>query len=186
MLLASFSQYFFGISIFVLSVFLVLLVLVQRGRGGGLVGALGGPGGQSALGTKAGDLFTRITIVVAALWIFLCASAVRVLNPSNANPLSGMTTDSTVRPAGSVSAGIGDTSSQMPPAANAAPAAAVPANDKPAADQPSSEKPAEEKPAADNKAAEEKPAASSTEAAAQPAAPAATEPTTPAPAADPK
>ncbi len=65
------GHYFFGISIFVTSVFLVLLVLVQRGRGGGLVGALGGPGGQSALGTKAGDVFTRITIVVAGIWIFL-------------------------------------------------------------------------------------------------------------------
>ncbi len=75
MLVAAFAQYFFGISIFVSSVFLVLLVLVQRGRGGGLTGALGGAGGQSAFGTKAGDLFTRITIAVAAVWIFLCASS---------------------------------------------------------------------------------------------------------------
>src|SRR5689334_5332969 len=90
MLIGMFSHYFFGIAIFITSVFLVLLVLVQRGRGGGLVGALGGPGGQSALGTKAGDVFTRITIVVAAIWIFLCASAVRVLNPSSSNPLSGL------------------------------------------------------------------------------------------------
>lgn len=50
---------------------MVLLILVQRGRGGGLVGALGGPGGQSAFGTKAGDLFTRITVITAAIWIFL-------------------------------------------------------------------------------------------------------------------
>ncbi len=69
-------QYFFGITLFILSVFLILLVLVQRGRGGGLTGALGGAGGQSAFGTKAGDLFTRITIVVAAIWIFLSAFAV--------------------------------------------------------------------------------------------------------------
>lgn len=52
---------------------MVLLILVQRGKGGGLTGALGGPGGQSAFGTKAGDLFTRITIVAAACWIFLLA-----------------------------------------------------------------------------------------------------------------
>lgn len=76
MLLAAFSQYFFGFTIFISSIFLVLLVLVQRGRGGGLTGALGGPGGQSAFGTKAGDLFTRITVGVAAVWIFLCAAAV--------------------------------------------------------------------------------------------------------------
>jgi preprotein translocase subunit SecG len=51
------------------SSFLILLVLIQRGRGGGLAGALGGMGGYSAFGTRAGDVFTRITIVAAALWI---------------------------------------------------------------------------------------------------------------------
>ena len=70
----------FGILLFVTAMFLILLVLVQRGRGGGLAGALGGMGGQSAFGTKAGDLFTRITIVVAAFWILLCISAILVLN----------------------------------------------------------------------------------------------------------
>ena len=59
--------------------FLILLVLVQRGRGGGLAGALGGMGGQSAFGTKAGDTFTRITIGVAAFWIVLCAASVKLL-----------------------------------------------------------------------------------------------------------
>jgi len=62
--------------LFVLAVFLILLVLVQRGRGGGLTGALGGMGGSSAFGAKAGDIFTRITIVTAALWIAVCVAAV--------------------------------------------------------------------------------------------------------------
>jgi preprotein translocase subunit SecG len=48
---------------------LIFIILLQRGRGGGLAGALGGMGGQSAFGTKAGDVFTRITIVVAILWV---------------------------------------------------------------------------------------------------------------------
>ncbi len=34
-------------------------------------------GGQSAFGTKAGDLFTRITIGVAAFWILLACFAVK-------------------------------------------------------------------------------------------------------------
>jgi preprotein translocase subunit SecG len=59
--------------------FLILVVLIQRGRGGGLSGAFGGMGGQSAFGTKAGDLFTRITIGVAAFWIILCAVSVKLL-----------------------------------------------------------------------------------------------------------
>src|SRR3970040_949309 len=60
----------------VIAVFLILLVLVQRGRGGGLTGALGGMGGSSAFGAKAGDVFTRITIVTAAIWIVVCLAAV--------------------------------------------------------------------------------------------------------------
>ena len=60
------------ILLFFLSFFLIVLVLIQRGRGGGLTGALGGMGGQSAFGTKAGDLFTRITVFVASTWIVLC------------------------------------------------------------------------------------------------------------------
>jgi preprotein translocase subunit SecG len=66
--------FLFGTILLVLAVFLILLVLVQRGRGGGLTGALGGMGGSSAFGAKAGDVFTRITIVVAGIWI--AASAV--------------------------------------------------------------------------------------------------------------
>jgi len=61
------------------SIFLVLLVLIQRGRGGGLAGALGGMGGYSAFGTRAGDIFTRITIVAAAFWI-LAAMGLAKLN----------------------------------------------------------------------------------------------------------
>jgi preprotein translocase subunit SecG len=89
MFIAEFKQYFFGFSIFITSLFLVMLVLVQRGRGGGLTGALGGAGGQSAFGTKAGDLFTRITVGVAAVWIFLCAASVFFLR-DRALPQTGV------------------------------------------------------------------------------------------------
>ena len=54
-----------------LSVVLILIILLQRGRGGGLAGAFGGAGGQSALGTRAGDVFTKITVVLAVCWILL-------------------------------------------------------------------------------------------------------------------
>jgi preprotein translocase subunit SecG len=77
-------HYAFAIPMALLSVFLILVVLVQRGRGGGLTGALGGMGGQSAFGTKAGDLFTRITIVVAALWVLVSMAALKVLNDRSA------------------------------------------------------------------------------------------------------
>jgi len=56
----------------ILSIFLIMLILVQRGRGGGLVGAFGGMGGQSAFGAKAGDLFTKITVITVSIWIATC------------------------------------------------------------------------------------------------------------------
>jgi preprotein translocase subunit SecG len=69
------------------AVFLIVLVLIQRGKGGGLAGAFGGMGGQSAFGTKAGDLFTRITIGVATFWIILCLVTVKVLGVGGKGPL---------------------------------------------------------------------------------------------------
>ena len=76
MILASLADMFFGTVLCGLSIFLILLVLVQRGKGGGLTGALGGPGGQSAFGSKAGDLFMKITAGVAIVWITMCGLAV--------------------------------------------------------------------------------------------------------------
>ncbi len=60
--------------LWITSIFLIILVLIQRGRGGGLAGALGGMGGQSAFGAKAGDTFTRITVGVAGAWILICVT----------------------------------------------------------------------------------------------------------------
>lgn len=72
-LLGSLSGMLLGWLMGFLSLFLILLILIQRGKGGGLSGALGGPGGQSAFGSKAGDTFTVITVVVASIWGFTCA-----------------------------------------------------------------------------------------------------------------
>jgi preprotein translocase subunit SecG len=55
----------------ILGIFMIIIILLQRGRGGGLAGAFGGLGGQSAFGTKAGDVFTKVTIVLAVIWVTL-------------------------------------------------------------------------------------------------------------------
>ncbi|WP_442481821.1 preprotein translocase subunit SecG [Aeoliella sp. SH292] len=65
----------FKVALFLIAVFMILLILVQKGKGGGLAGALGGPGGSSAFGAKAGDAFTRITAYTALVWMFVCISA---------------------------------------------------------------------------------------------------------------
>ena len=52
-------------------VVLTLLVLIQRGRGGGLAGAFGGAGGSSAFGTKTADVFIKATAVLGGLFFVL-------------------------------------------------------------------------------------------------------------------
>ena len=78
---------FYAIALSLVSLFLILLVLVQRGRGGGLTGALGGMGGQSAFGTKAGDTFTRVTVVTAVVWISMSILAVLAAKKYAEGPL---------------------------------------------------------------------------------------------------
>jgi preprotein translocase subunit SecG len=68
-----------NVVLLLLGLFLILLVLIQRGKGGGLVGALSGVGGSSPFGSRAGDAFTRITIYVAAVWLLLTMLQVRII-----------------------------------------------------------------------------------------------------------
>jgi preprotein translocase subunit SecG len=145
-------QFFFGVMIFLTSLFLILLVLIQRGRGGGLAGALGGMGGQSAFGTKAGDLFTKITIGVAAVWILLSMGAIAFLNKSHS--VFGGSGGGSVFSTGqepdagkSTSAEGGKDPALETETTGAAPAGAAPAG---AAGTPSTAPPASDSPASDS------------------------------------
>jgi len=144
----SFFQGFMAFLLIVTSCFMILLILVQRGRGGGITGALGGAGGQSAFGSKAGDVFTRITIGTAVVWITLAMMTISIFNRPEAEVLdlskSGMRgTGEQTQPADPNAAqpGVSDTEAgQLPgeaPASGATqpsdpslnpPAAAAPAN----------------------------------------------------------
>jgi preprotein translocase subunit SecG len=151
MLLArvDFLHYVFAIPMALLSIFLVLVILVQRGRGGGLTGALGGMGGQSAFGTKAGDLFTRITIVVAALWVLLAMASIKVLAQRQVFDVSqkGMPIPAAKTPTIPGTTLPGTTPAEAPPpAAPASSPPAAPASSPPAA--PASSPPAEATPPA--------------------------------------
>lgn len=66
----------------VLSLVLMFIVLIQRGKGGGLAGAFGGPGGSSAFGSRAGDAFTKITLYLAAIWVLVIMINIKVMQPS--------------------------------------------------------------------------------------------------------
>ena len=68
--------------IFVLiCVILIIIVLLQKGRGGGLSAAFGGAGGQSAFGSKTGDVFTKITIGVVAIFLILSMVLTKIWVP---------------------------------------------------------------------------------------------------------
>jgi preprotein translocase subunit SecG len=54
-----------------LSFIMILLVLIQKGRGGGLSSAFGGAGGNTAFGAKTGDVLTWATSIVFALFVAL-------------------------------------------------------------------------------------------------------------------
>src|SRR6478609_7996048 len=73
-----------NVILLLVGVFLILLILIQRGKGGGLAGAFGGAGGSSAFGSRAGDTFTRITIYVAAVWILLIMITDKVMPRTDA------------------------------------------------------------------------------------------------------
>jgi preprotein translocase subunit SecG len=68
-----------NILIMLAGLFLIGLVLIQRGKGGGLAGAFGGIGGSSAFGSRAGDQFTKVTLVTAAVWILLIMFMVKMM-----------------------------------------------------------------------------------------------------------
>jgi len=49
---------------------LILMVLIQKGRGGGLSAAFGGGMASGILGSKTGDVLTWITIGVVGFFLF--------------------------------------------------------------------------------------------------------------------
>ncbi|MCE5279213.1 MAG: preprotein translocase subunit SecG [Planctomycetaceae bacterium] len=51
-------------------VLLIIVVLLQKGRGGGLGSAFGGLG-SSAFGTRVGDVLTWVTIILTAVFLIL-------------------------------------------------------------------------------------------------------------------
>ena len=51
----------------VVAILLIMVILLQRGKGVGLAGAFGGTGGSAAFGAKTGDFLTWVTVVGAAV-----------------------------------------------------------------------------------------------------------------------
>jgi preprotein translocase subunit SecG len=70
----------------VAAVILTLIVLIQKGKGGGLSSAFGGIG-SSLLGTKTGDFLTWVTICIVAVWLLLSVVTAKWFKPSTSEYL---------------------------------------------------------------------------------------------------
>jgi len=74
-------EYVVGTLFIIICVLLIVVVLLQKGRGGGLGAAFGGMG-SSAFGTRIGDVFTWVTIVLVALFLLLAVGATLLFRPA--------------------------------------------------------------------------------------------------------
>jgi len=54
------------------SIFLIAVILLQAGRGGGLADSFGGSQMQSLFGTKSTSVLTRLTTICAATFMLTC------------------------------------------------------------------------------------------------------------------
>ncbi len=62
---------FLNVLLLLVGLFLIILILIQRGRGGGLAGAFGGLGGSSPFGSRAGTTIMWVTVWGSFLWFLL-------------------------------------------------------------------------------------------------------------------
>lgn len=61
---------------------LILIILVQRGKGGGLSGAFGGGMGGGLMGSKTGDFLTWVTIALVAIFLVLAVLMAKFYRPT--------------------------------------------------------------------------------------------------------
>lgn len=96
LLAASWRGFFSGLFVVLFILVCILLmgvILLQKGRGGGLSSAFGGAMGSSPFGAKTGDVFTWITVVLAAVFLIAAVVLNKIYLPAEAkdNPAATAT-----------------------------------------------------------------------------------------------
>jgi preprotein translocase subunit SecG len=127
-----------NVVVVLLTLFLIGIILIQRGKGGGLAGAFGGVGGSSAFGTKTGDVFTKITVGVAIAWILLSMLMVVLTNRRNVSAWGNDTQTSLTKELDSLNKSKGKAKQigDVPPPAPAPASAPAPSDAQPSTDIP--------------------------------------------------
>ncbi len=123
-----------------ISLFLILIILLQRGKGGGLVGAFGGMGGSSMFGTKTTDVFLRITIWTAVIWFVCCFGGRYILDMKSGDSLVEQASSNPIVITTPTTTTDGAPTTDAVPTTDGAPTTDnAPANDDPSADAPAAE-----------------------------------------------
>lgn len=86
----------------IVCLFMTLLILIQKGRGGGLASAFGGAGGNTAFGSKTGDVLTWATSVVFGIFLLLAVGLNLLANAKAAGTAPGpiVSAPTTTQPTG--------------------------------------------------------------------------------------
>jgi preprotein translocase subunit SecG len=143
----------------VVSLLLVLVILIQKGRGGGLSGAFGGGMAGGLLGSKTGDFLTWVTIGLVGVFLLLAILMQKYYRPEVSNygdepkaPRQTAPADTTAAsPTGEANApaattpapnSVGSTAPAAAPGANGASAAPAPTTPTPAVPPADANKPA--------------------------------------------
>jgi len=82
LLAASFIMKVTAIIFLFCAVALILIILVQKGRGGGLGAAFGGGLASGLLGSKTGDFLTWVTIVLVGIFLTLAVVMAKFYKPA--------------------------------------------------------------------------------------------------------
>jgi preprotein translocase subunit SecG len=82
LLAAGFLMKVAAVLFLVCSVTLILIILIQKGKGGGLSGAFGGTTVGNILGAKSKEPMTWITIVAVGVFLFLAVILAKYYKPN--------------------------------------------------------------------------------------------------------
>src|SRR5688572_8905279 len=115
----SFLLYLTLVLFILVCLFLIMLVLIQKGRGGGLASAFGGGGGNTAFGSKTGDVLTWATSIAFGVFLLTAIALNRLAdarhNASKPQVPAAAQTNGTI-PVGTASQGEGQPTGPTAPA----------------------------------------------------------------------
>ena len=82
LLAVSFIMKVVAVLFLICAVSLILIILIQKGRGGGLGAAFGGGLASGLLGSKTGDFLTWVTVVLVGIFLTLAVVMAKFYKPT--------------------------------------------------------------------------------------------------------